>query len=336
MADPRPATFETDLATLAVFDPKALVHRMRQPRTWWRESPSVLDVPEVLEGKVALFPIGREGSFTARLALDGVLTETEKKLEKGTVGKLGVLLVGEDVFCGAAERLPGDGVGDRIVAIPGTGAYWKVPPGEYDATVHVIDWRTNRDFFDEDGEPLATAPPDFVVFLAKREAAFDAPVELKALDELIPRAEASAEALRVPKTIRRSLPEPRERRSHHHAHVEPEIVVEEPPAPPSFGPLDPALIRRAYKDVLEAKELKVPGTKIAELLMKPRDPALQPKELGVEDLLSKMTRVRNEMRVLEQKVNVHEKLEDEERLNLDSYITAVYLATARLAELLAD
>ncbi len=334
MSDPRSAAFETDLATLAVFDPKALLHRMRQPKTWWRESPSVLDVPEVLEGKMALFPIGREGNFTARLALDGVLTETEKKLEKGSVGKLGVLLVGEDVFCGAAERLPGDGIGDRIVAISGTGAFWKAPPGEYDATVHVIDWRTNRDFFNEDGEPLPAAPPDFVVFLVKREAPFDAPLELAPLEDLIPRAEASAEALRVPKTIRRSLPEPRERRSHHHA--EPEPVIEEPPAPPAFGPLDPALIRRAFREVLEAHELKVSGTRFAELLMKPRDTALQPKELGSEDLLSKITRVRSEMRVLEQKVNVLEKLEDEEKLNLDSYITAVYLATARLAELLVD
>jgi hypothetical protein len=330
----KPASFETDLATLAVFDPKALLHRMRQPKTWWRESSSVLDVPEVLEGKLALFPIGAEGNFSARLSLDGALTETEKRLAKGTVGKLGVHLVGEDVFCGAAERLPGEGIGDRIVAIPGTGAFWKAAPGDYDATVHVLDWRTNRDFFDEDGEPLPDAPPDFVVVLARREAPFDAPVMLEPLLDLIPKAEASAAALRVPPTIRRSVPSsPRAPRS---SPVDLPPVDLEPPAPPSFGPLELPLLRRAFRDVLEAKELRSPGTKTGALLLKPRDPSLQPKEVTAEDLLSKVTRVRNEMRVLEQKVNAHEALSEEEKLNFDATVTTVYVAAARLAEFLAD
>ena len=332
----KPVPFETDLATLAVFDPKVLTHRMRQPRTWWRETANVLDVPEVLEGKVALFPIGREGRFSARLSLDGVFTETEQKLVVGQVGGLGVQLQGEDIFCGAAERLPGDGVGDRIVNIPDTGAYWKATPGAYDATVHVIDWRTNKDFYDEDGEPLATAPPDFVVVLAKREKPFDAPIELRALNDLIERAEASAEALRVPKVVRRAVSvSPRPGRSSPGSH-EPVEVIEEPPAPPAFGPLDPLLVRRAFRDVVDAHAVKDPGAKWSQLLLKPRDPALQPKDVPVEELLSKLTRVRNEMRVLEQKVNAHEKLEDEEKLNLDAAVTAVYLACARLAEVLQD
>jgi hypothetical protein len=330
----KPSPFETDLATLAVFDPKALLHRMRQPRTWWRETPSVLDVPEVLEGKVALFPIGAEGRFSSRLSLDGVLSEVEQKLVVGTVGKLGVHLVGEDIFCGAAERLPGDGVGDRIVNIPDTGAYWTAPPGDYDATVHVLDWRTNKDFYDEDGEPLPSAPPDFVVVLARREAPFDAPVELQALFDLIQRAEPSAESLRVPKVVRRALSvSPRPGRSSHGSY-EPVEVVEEPPAPPAFGPFEAPLVRRAFRDVIEAKELKDPSDTIEMLILKPRDPSLQPKEVGTEDFLGKLTRVRNEMRVLEQKVNASS-LEEDVKLNLDVHVTAVYLACARLAELLS-
>jgi len=41
------------------------------------------------------------------------------------------------------------------------------------------------------------------------------------------------------------------------------------------------------------------------------------------------------MRVLEQKVNVHAALEDEEKLSFDAHVTAVYVACARLAEFLA-
>lgn len=329
----KPAAFETDLATLAVFDPKALTHRMRQPRTWWRETESVLDVPEVLEGKVALFPIGAEGRFSARLSLDGVLSEVEQKLVVGTVGKLGVQLVSEDIFCGAAERLPGDGVGDRVLNIPDTGAYYKAEPGDYDATVHVLDWRTNKDFFDEDGEPTPGAPPDFVVVLAKRTAAFDAPLELKQLFDLIERAEASAESLRVPKVVRRAVSlSPRPGRSS--AGYVPEEVIEEPPAPPAFGPLDPLLVRRAFRDIVTAKELQVPTDLFSQVILKPRDASLQPKEIPVEDLLGKLTRVRNEMRVLEQKVNAKDDMEDDEKLSLDSYVTAVYMACARLAEVL--
>jgi hypothetical protein len=334
----KPVPFETDLGTLAVFDPKALAHRTRQPKTWWREGSSVLEIPEILEGKLALFPIGKEGRYSCRLSLDGVLTEVEQKLAKGKVGTLGIQLGGEDVFCGAAERLPGDGVGDRVLNIPDTGAYWKAEPGEYDVAVHVIDWRTNRDFFDEDGEPLATAPPDFVVVLSKRTQPFDAPIQLAPLLDLIERAEASAAALYVPKVVRRTVSaSPRPGRASHSSSSEPDHVevVEEPPAPPAFGPLDPALVRRAFRDVLLAKELQPPRDWLAQLVLKPRDPSLQPKEVGVEDFLGKLTRVRNEMRVLEQKVNAHAGLEDEEKLSLDAHVTSVYMACARLAELLA-
>ncbi len=334
----KPVPFETDLGTLAVFDPKALAHRTRQPKTWWREGSSVLEVPEVLEGKLALFPIGKEGRYSCRLSLDGVLTEIEQKLAKGVVGTLGIQLGGEDIFCGAAERLPGDGVGDRVLNIPDTGAYWKAEPGEYDVSVHVIDWRTNRDFFDEDGEPLPTAPPDFVVVLTKRAKPFDAPIQLGMLLDLIERAEASQAALYVPKVVRRTVSvSPRPGRASHSSSAEPEYVevVEEPPAPPAFGPLEPALVRRAFRDIVEAHELKTPRDWLKTLSLKPRDPALQAKDIEVDDFLSKLTRVRNEMRVLEQKVNAKEGLEDDERLNLDAQVTAVYMACARLAEYLA-
>jgi len=253
----KPAQFETDAATLAVFCPKALAHRMRQPRMWWRENQSVLDVPEVLEGKLALFPIGTEGKFSARLSLDGVLSEGEQKLLVGHVGKLGVHLDGGGRLLRGRRAAPRRRSRRADRQHPDTGAYWTAPPGDYDVTVHVLDWRTNRDFFNEDGEPLPSAPPDFVVVLAKRDGPFEAPVEIQALFDLLPRAEASAESLRVPKVVRRAISvSPRPGRSG--ISHEPVEVVEEPPAPPAFGLLEPPLLRRAFRDVVEAHEIKDP------------------------------------------------------------------------------
>ncbi|MBI3723698.1 hypothetical protein HY251_07055 [bacterium] len=333
MSSPKLA-FETDQAVLAVFEPRVLQHRMREPRTWWREG-SVLDVPEVLEGKLALFPIGDEGSFTARLSLDAApLTDVEKPLHVGTVSGLGVLIEAGDVFVGAAERLPGDGIGDRIVALPGTGAFLKAPPGEYLVSVHVLDWRTKRTFFDEDGEPLETAPPDFVVALAPRERAFDAPLDLRALTDLLPRAEASKEALRVPRVARSSSPVRFSSRTHPRP---PEETHEEPPPPPAFGFFELPLVKRAFRDVLRARSGE-PSRRFAggALVIKPRDEALQPKEVPVEDLLSKVTRLRDQLRVLEQKVNAHGSLEESAKLDLDAQVSAVYDALVGIVAVLAD
>jgi hypothetical protein len=327
----KPIPFETDVGTLAVFDPKVLLHRMRQPKTWWREG-GILDVPEILEGKAAIFPIGAEGSYGVRLALDAALTEAEKAFSVGAVPGLGVAVTSGDLFVGAAERLPGDGVGDRVVQIPGTGHFLQVPAGEYDVTVHVIDWRTKKDFFDEDGEPLPTAPADFVVALAKRERPYDAPMELKPLLALVPKHLAKASALRVPTIVRRTgSPGPRVG-SPARSHAPAVPIVEEPPPPPSFGTFELPLVRRAFKDVLRADDYRDPDPAMVggTVVLRPRDTTLQSKEIPVEDLLVKVTRLREQMRVLEQKINAHEKLEDEEKLVLDAHVTSVYDALARI------
>lgn len=332
------APFTTDAGVLAVFDPKLVQHRMRQPSTWWREA-AVLDLPELLDGKLAVFPLGHEGSFAVRVTLEAAaLPPEEQPLSVGSVAGLGVAVTSEDLFAGAAERLPGDGVGDRVVEIPGTGKFWKVPPGEYDVTVHVLDWRRRKEFFDEEGEPLPHAPADFVVQLQPRARAFDAPNELRALLDLLPRAEVPKERLRVPPSPPRREPSFEPRRAHvsRSPSAPPPPVVEEPPAPPAFGPFDPGLVRRAFRDVVRAQRgFQDPQPGLQSLIVRPRDTSLQAKEIEVEDLLTKMTRVRDQMRVLEQKVNSHETLEDEAKLALDAHVTRVYESIARLLSLLS-
>ncbi len=60
------------------------------------------------------------------------------------------------------------------------------------------------------------------------------------------------------------------------------------------------------------------------LLLQPADKTLKPKEIPIDDFFHKIVMLRDRLRVLEQNINSNKTLSDEEKVNIQQYITRCY------------
>lgn len=99
----------------------------------------------------------------------------------------------------------------------------------------------------------------------------------------------------------------------------------EPEYSESFNEAEDALMKilRVWSDVNEVVQLGDKWTG-GTLVLKPGDNGLKEKEVPIDAFFHKIVMLRDRLRVLEQRINSHDKLTDEDKVNMQQYITRIY------------
>jgi hypothetical protein len=93
----------------------------------------------------------------------------------------------------------------------------------------------------------------------------------------------------------------------------------------TFSEAEKSLLRilRTYLDGMEEVPLG-DRWKGGTMILQPEDRGLQAKEIAIETFFHKIVMLRDRLRVLEQRINSNAQLSDEEKINLQQYITKIY------------
>lgn len=89
-------------------------------------------------------------------------------------------------------------------------------------------------------------------------------------------------------------------------------------------------VKKAIREVVEEKSDLQEIVPLANrwndgtLIIKSADSSIQSKEIPIETFFHKIVMLRDRLRVMEQKVNAHGKLTDEEKIEMQQYISRIY------------
>jgi hypothetical protein len=82
-------------------------------------------------------------------------------------------------------------------------------------------------------------------------------------------------------------------------------------------------ILRKWADVTELVPI-ADRWKGGTMILKPKDPGLAPKEVPIDIFFHKIVMLRDRLRVMEQRINAAKDLDDDDKVNLQQYITRIY------------
>lgn len=100
--------------------------------------------------------------------------------------------------------------------------------------------------------------------------------------------------------------------------------------PPAEAPLSLENVEEALRKVLIKYSDLGPVAELGgrwikgQLIFEPLDSSLKEHSIPIETFFHKIVMLRDRLRVLEQQINSHAKLDDEDRVNLQQYITRIY------------
>ena len=85
------------------------------------------------------------------------------------------------------------------------------------------------------------------------------------------------------------------------------------------------IVKEAIAEELCIEEVPLGGRWIGgQLILKPASDTLQEKVIPIEAFFHKIVMLRGRLRVMEQKINTNRKLSDEDKIDLQQYITKIY------------